>query len=158
MKKHARRKKLIKPGLQLKLAGAFMATALAATLVQAVTLNRTITLMAEYLPNDSELFLRLWPEFFTTNVLLTLLLIVLTVYGVGVAITHQIAGPLYRMEIYLRAVKSGEATEACRLRRNDQLHEFCDLLNEATAPLREDARRPQTPADEAAEEPAREAA
>lgn len=136
MQKQTRKKKLVKSGLQLKVVGAFMATAFAATLVQAVTLDLTMRRVSAYLPNDAELFRTVWPQYFTTNVLLTLLLLALTVFGVGVAITHKVAGPLHSMERYLRELRAGRAQAPCHLRKGDQLHEFCELLNEATAPLR----------------------
>jgi len=67
---------------------------------------------------------------------LTAGLLLFMVLGVGIAITHKIAGPLHRFEIYLRALKSGQTSAPCKLRNSDQLQDFCQLLNEATEPLR----------------------
>lgn len=136
MTKHNRKKKLIKPALQLKLAGIFMGAALAVVSIQAYTLNKTTLALASYLPNDQELFRKLWPDYFLQNTALAGLLILVAMFGVGVAVTFRIAGPLYRFERYLRDLRDGTETGPCNLRANDDLKEFCDLLNEATAPVR----------------------
>jgi hypothetical protein len=140
---HPRKKKLIKPGIQLKVAGVFMGIALGATLVQAFTFNRTMLKVARLLPHDQEIFEQIWPGLFRSSVLLTALVIVLATYCVGVALTHKLFGPIYRFEQYLRSLKSGGATRPCTLRQGDYLQEFCGLLNDATAPLR-GGRNPET--------------
>ncbi len=136
MHKHARKKKLIKPGLQLRMAAIFTVTALAAIVIQAFTLHRSMMKVAEFMPNDGDLLRKIWPEVFRSSVTLTAVLIVLTVYLVGVTITHSLAGPIYRFEEYLRSLLAGRSTEPCKLRKSDQLQELCTLLNDATAPLR----------------------
>jgi hypothetical protein len=55
---------------------------------------------------------------------------------VGVLSTFRIAGPIYRFEQYLRQVVKGEAEGPCRIRDGDELWDLCDLINQATAPLR----------------------
>ena len=140
MPRYPRKNKLIKPALQLRLAAVFLCTALAATCVQALTLNRTVERLASYLPNDSELFLLLWPGFFRSSFLFTALLLALTVYLVGVTVTHKLFGPIHRFELYLQDLRDGKSTEPCRLRKGDDLQDFCALLNDATAPLRERAK------------------
>jgi len=114
---YPRKKKLIKPGLQLKLAGMFIAIALGATFVQAVTFNRTMMRVAHLLPNDQEIFERIWPDLFRSSVLLTSLVIVLAIYCVGVALTHKLFGPIYRFEKYLRELKAGTASRPCSCAR-----------------------------------------
>ena len=61
-------------------------------------------------------------------------------FCVGVVVTFRFAGPIYRFEKYLKALARGEQVEECRIRKGDELQEFCKLLNEATAPLRSRAR------------------
>jgi hypothetical protein len=133
---YPRKKKLIKPSVQLKVAGVFMGIALGATLVQAVTFHRTMMKVATLLPNDQEIFESIWPGLFRSSVLLTSLVIVLATYCVGVALTHRLFGPIYRFEQYLRSLKSGGATRPCTLRKGDFLQDFCELLNDTTGPLR----------------------
>ena len=136
MKRHPRKIKLVMPAFQLKLASVFLVTALVATAVQAITLHRTVMKLAPLLPTDGGLLATIWPEQLVQSTLLTASLLLFMILGVGIAITHKIAGPLHRFEIYLRALKSDQASEPCKLRDTDQLQDFCQLLNEATEPLR----------------------
>ena len=55
---------------------------------------------------------------------------------VGILSTFRIAGPVYRFEQYLKEVARGEVSDPCRIRDGDELWDLCDLINEATAPLR----------------------
>jgi hypothetical protein len=55
---------------------------------------------------------------------------------VGILATFLVAGPLYRFEQFLRASLNGENPPDCRLRKGDELSEFCGLLNDATRHLR----------------------
>ncbi len=142
MHKHSRKKKLIKPALQLRLAAIFTVTALAAVIIQAFTLHRSMMKVAEFMPNDGDLLRKIWPEVFRSSVTLTAILIVLTVYLVGVTITHSLAGPIFRFEEYLRGLRAGRSTEPCKLRKGDQLQELCSLLNDATASLRGKSDQP----------------
>jgi hypothetical protein len=57
----------------------------------------------------------------------------------GILSTFRIAGPIYRFEQYLKQVARGEVTDPCRIRDGDELWDLCDLINEATAPLRHKA-------------------
>jgi hypothetical protein len=113
-----------------------MGIALAATLIQAITFNYTMMKVAHLLPYDQEIFEQIWPGLFRSSVLLTALVIVLATYCVGVALTHRLFGPIYRFEQYLKGLKSGAATRPCILRKGDYLQDFCELLNDTTAPLR----------------------
>ena len=57
-------------------------------------------------------------------------------FAVGVLITFRVAGPVYRLERFLSEVLRGEKPADCRLRKGDELHELCALMNRATAGLR----------------------
>jgi signal peptidase II len=136
MTKHKRRIKLIQPRLQLRLILSFLGvTALALTL-QFILFTSTLTRLASELPEDGPLLLELVPEhvlavlFISTGVLLPL------TFFVGVLVTFRIAGPLYRFELFLKDVIRGSEPADCRLRKGDELKGLCELLNEATAPLR----------------------
>lgn len=68
----------------------------------------------------------------------------------GVASTHKIVGPLYRFRVYLTALARGESPEPCRIRKDDELQDLCELLNRATEPLRHVQRVPDAARKEAA--------
>ena len=65
----------------------------------------------------------------------------------GILLTHRIAGPIYRFTSFLKGVNRGQHPDICRIRPNDELHDFCALLNETTAPLR-DKHQDEEAADE----------
>ena len=56
--------------------------------------------------------------------------------AIGILVTFRIAGPLYRFERFLELVIRGEQVGPCKLRNGDELQDLCDLINEATRPLR----------------------
>lgn len=137
---YSRKKKLINPRLQLRLVAIFLCAAGLAVQVEAVLIALTLSRLSRELPNDGAVLLELLPEFVRTNLVLTFLLLTPLMIGVGIVATFKIAGPLYRFEQFLRAVRDGQQTEPCRLRKGDELQHICTLLNEVTAPLRERAR------------------
>ena len=65
---------------------------------------------------------------------------------VGVLTTFRIAGPVYRFEQFLAAVRRGERPSDFHLRKGDELTDLAALINEATGPLREPP--PQRPTNE----------
>jgi hypothetical protein len=58
---------------------------------------------------------------------------------VGLVTTFRFFGPLHRFRVYLARLARGDRPDACRIRREDELQDLCELLNRATAPLRADA-------------------
>lgn len=133
---HSRKKKLIRPGLQLRLVLTFLCAAALSVQAQAIMLAFTLSRLADYMPSDGARVLEQLPEFIVENVLLGLAILVPVTLGVGLFATFRIAGPIYRFEQFLRAVRDGQQVEPCRLRKGDELMDLCELLNEVTAPLR----------------------
>ena len=134
-----RKKKLINPGLQLRLVAIFLCSAALAVQAEAILITYTLTKLAEEMPNDGSVLLTQLPEFVRTNLLLTFALLAPLTLGVGIVATFRVAGPLYRFEQFLQAIKEGRQVDPCKLRKGDELHGFCTLLNDVTAPLREKA-------------------
>lgn len=72
-------------------------------------------------------------------------------FAIGVLMTFRIVGPIYRLETYLLQLMRDEDIGPCRLRAKDELHDFCDVLNEAVERLRNSAREmPESPAEQPA--------
>ena len=155
--------KLIQPRLQLRLILSFFAISLLALLLQLLLFVCSLAELASELPVEGPLVLeRIAPHVISIFLFTVAALVPLTLI-VGILLTFRIAGPLYHFEKFLGQVIRGEKPADCRLRKGDQLLEFCDLLNRATAPLRgrdEDAppapSEAQIPGDEPA--PSRERA
>lgn len=150
MAQYRRKKKLVNPQLQLKLVLFFMTCAGVAVFVQAILLTRTLSGLAQELPSDGQMVQDMIPAMLGSNLFLTFLLLLPTMFVLGVLATFRIAGPLYRFEQHLKALAAGEHPGPCRLREGDELQDVCDLINAAVVRLRSDA-------DASAAEPDRDA-
>lgn len=154
MPPYKRKIRLVRPKLQLRLVLTFLGLSALALALQFVMLAALLSDVAADLPADGPVLLEqlpnrlLWVLAFSFGVCLPL------TFCVGVVVTFRFAGPIYRFEKYLEGLARGEQVDECRLRRGDELQEFCALLNRATAKLRvEPHAEPVEPArslDEAA--------
>ena len=133
MQKSTRKKKLINSGLQLRMLVVFLSLSVASALFQVVLLNRSVLSMSSKLTRDSAVVSEMLPGMLTTNLLLTLGVLVPLTMVIGVLATHRIAGPAYRMTQYCKGIAQGEPPTTCRIRKNDELHELCAALNSAFA-------------------------
>jgi len=140
-----RRKKLIEPRLQLRFSLAFLSTALVLVMVQAITISFLLQRIADGLPNDGMLLQSKLPGILLASFVVTLVLLAPLSLAIGVRMTFPIVGPMYRFRVFLRQIVNGENPGPCRIREGDELQDFCALLNEATAPLREPAEGPTSP-------------
>lgn len=137
--KHPRRKKLINPSLQLKLTGALISMACLAVLFQVFLFNRTMLTIAREVGELDGLLMAQLPGIMRTNVGLMLVVMLPLMFYVGVVLTHRIAGPAYRMEVYLRELADGgDPGVPCSIRQGDELSSLCDALNQAVARLNEE--------------------
>ena len=59
----------------------------------------------------------------------------------GIVLTHKVAGPLYKMSLYLDAIRDGKLGRVTPLRRGDQLVEFFTHFQQAHEALRNGAER-----------------
>lgn len=80
--------------------------------------------------------LAILPATIYTN-LITLGLITLASIFVVLFISHKLAGPLFRFEKELKEIGEGDLTKRIRLRKEDQLAEMAESLNEMSARLHE---------------------
>lgn len=130
--RHRRRFRIIRPRLQLRLIGSFFGIAALALLLQYLAFLWMVADAAVDMPAVAAAVAAnaAWVLAGSFALLLPLTLLV------GVLMTHRIAGPVYRLETFLKQVESGEAREDCRLRKGDELQELCALVNQATAARR----------------------
>jgi hypothetical protein len=136
MKRNLRRRKLIEPRIQLKFAAIFLTTAFVAVLSQVIMIGFMVGKAATALPRDGALLTSHLPEILRNCFLLTTVFLVPLTLVIGINSTHKIVGPLYRFRIYLNEIAAGKNPRPCKIRTGDELHDFCDLLNRATEPLR----------------------
>jgi len=131
-----RKKKLIEPRIQKRFVLIFLSATALAILVQAMVVSHLLLRVADRLPNDGvELKAELLGTLASALTFTLLLLTPLTLI-VGIASTHKVVGPLYRFRVYLTQLAAGERPQPCRIREDDELQDFCELLNRATEPLR----------------------
>ena len=141
-KSDRRRIKLIKPGLQLRLTGVFLGLSGLGFLLQALHVGLRLSEVSGHLPHDGTFLMSMLPELPIEILLFSFGMLMPLTLAVGVLITFRIAGPIYRFEQFLQAVKSGKQIGPCKLRTGDELQELCQLINEVTEPLRQSVREP----------------
>lgn len=134
-----RRRKLIKPGLQLSLVGAFGGVAILAMLLQFLMMGFLLIRAASMLDGSGGELASQVPPALLTVLALSLLILAPLFVGIGVLLTFRVAGPVYRFEQFLAAVARGEQSEPCRIRAKDKLQSLCEAINLATEPLRRQA-------------------
>ncbi|TDJ66240.1 MAG: hypothetical protein E2O39_16830 [Planctomycetota bacterium] len=136
MARYKRKIKLIKPRFQLKLTMVFVGFSALSLLLQFVLFTSSLTEAALVLPQDGAILMEQTSALLMKVILTSCLLFLPLIFMVGILTTFKIAGPLYHFEQFLNAVHRGEKPADCKLRSGDDLHDFCDLLNRVTAPLR----------------------
>lgn len=141
-----RRRILVLPRLQGRLVAAFLSAACISTVVQMLLLNLALTTLANEAPAARGPLLAATPDILRTQILLTFCLMVPLVIAVGLMETFRVAGPLYRIEQYLRDVVAGGHPEPCKLRADDELQDLCRLVNAATQPAARATEVPAPPA------------
>lgn len=134
--KYKRRKKLIKPGFQLRLTFIFVGLSALSLLLQFLLFQSALTRAALELPNDSSVLMGATSGVLREVLLVSFLAFLPLTFLVGVMTTFRIAGPVYRFEQFLKAVCRGERPRDFRLRKGDKLTDLAALINEATRPLR----------------------
>ena len=142
--RHKRRIKLILPRLQLRLTLTFLGFAALGFLVQFLLVLAGLPGLAAKLPNDSQPMLEGMQALLLRSFVISLLVFGPILFWVGVLSTFRLAGPIYRFRVFLGQVMRGEHPGECRIRKKDQLQDFCTLLNEVTAPLRAQSLDPDS--------------
>jgi hypothetical protein len=147
---HPRRIKLIKPLLQLKFVGVFAGVSALGFLLQSLHVGLRLSELAASLPEGGSYLVAVMPELPIEILLVSFGMLLPLTVAVGILVTFRIAGPVYRFETYLKAVLRGEETDLCRIRKGDEFHELCELINEVTAAQRERnaAKDDKAPAEE----------
>ena len=128
---HKRSIKLIQPGLQMRMVGAFLGLSVLGLLTQVLMLGAQLTTTATEMPSGGLYLASELPGMLIQSLLLSFLVLLPAVLLIGIRVTFKIAGPLHRFERYLEDIRKGEWPEPCRIRESDQLQDFCGLLNAA---------------------------
>ena len=150
-----RRKKIIDPGLQLRI-GVIFLFVLVSTLVFFAA--RMSIAVAQYGERGAQELFANFGDVLRTELLISAALGAAITMAVAVAVTFRLAGPVYRMCQFLKGVNAGTETADCRLRKGDAFQDLCTLINEATQDRRARNAADVCEATEQVEPPAREGA
>ena len=150
-----RRRKLIKPSLQLRMTGIFLGISLLCFLLQLALVGLALADVANELPSGNAALAASIPSTLGRVLLVSLVVFLPLMVLVGVSVTFRIAGPVYRFEQYLRGVTEGTETGPCRIRKGDELQDLCELITVATEPIRARNLEQRDSAGPAAEDPGR---
>lgn len=131
-----RTRKLVDLRLQILLTSWFLGVSALSTVLGFFAVSARASRLALELPNDGALFMQGWAQLVTPTMLGVLGLSLSLTLVTGIVVIHRVAGPLYRMRRFLEQVARGERPADCSLRTRDELKDFCESLNRATAPLR----------------------
>ena len=132
-----RLRKLIIPGLQLRLSVWFGCIAAIALGVQFILVSGAMSEVALKLPGDAAKNFDLVSEAYNEVFFLSLGIVLPLALMTGILATFRIAGPVYGLATFFKAVLKGDQTSICMLRKGDEMKELCDLANEVTLPMRE---------------------
>lgn len=134
-----RRQKLIKPGIQLRLGGIFAGVSVLCLLIQWLLFSSLLANAAHQMPVGGDYLLDLIPALLFRSILFSVVIALPLTMVAGVRSTFNITGPIHRFEVYLREVIRGTQLGPCKIRKGDALQDLCDLINEATEPVRRHA-------------------
>jgi hypothetical protein len=109
------------------------------TLVSVVSLTR----MAHSLPSDGKVLHGMIVGMLTRDFLLAFVITVPAFGLLAAAAFMRVVGPVHRMRTFLQGVVDGRETEPCRLRKGDEFQDICELINQATEPMRARSKDPE---------------
>ncbi|MCB2193544.1 MAG: hypothetical protein KQI62_18360 [Deltaproteobacteria bacterium] len=69
--------------------------------------------------------------------IVVVLSVLLIIYWVALFVSHRMGGPLYRMEMAFKDMAQGRLNQQVSLRRNDQLQQEAQALNQGVSGMRE---------------------
>lgn len=131
-----RRVKLIDKPLQLQMVGAFLSVGALAGLFQLAVMGNAMLTLSNDIGARAEPLMEFAPLYLARTLVITLILVMPASFGLGIHITHHVAGPAYRMRMYLEEVaRRGAPDRPCKVRDKDELQDVCALLNDAIGAL-----------------------
>lgn len=125
---------LINPAFQLKFSAFIAFIIIGVSLIYPFIL---LKLMDEFIIKQGGIN----PEIFESRQSLILLLIgwqigyTITMFIICIFFSHKVAGPLYKLNLYLRKIANNEQVDIIRFRKNDYFPELADSYNAAIKTL-----------------------
>jgi len=129
--KYRRTQYIVRKGFQLKYIGLILAVVLISSFIVGYTIyyNSWVLLgnsLANVYPQG-----RLAAIFHSVNIKLVINIFFVTILciGIGIITSHQIAGPIYRIIIFVNGLTKGDCARRLHLRKGDDLQDLADALN-----------------------------
>jgi hypothetical protein len=116
---------------------AFLGVAATTLLLQFALFASVLAGVAAELPQDGAALLERTTALSSTILLVSFGVLLPLCFFVGVLVTFRVAGPLYRFEKHLDAMARGFDPGPCRIRKGDELQDFCLSFNRALDRMRE---------------------
>ena len=129
--KSRRKRKLVRPDLPVRGILFALGLALGTVVVQAITMTFVLHRVATKAPNDGPAILQELPGLSTWSAIATFVLLAPMVLALTLNATHRFAGPIFRIEQYLKAVVDGRDPGELKLRSGDKLQDVAELVAEA---------------------------
>ena len=104
-KKLRRKVRLIRPNLQLRMTLTFVWLSALSLLLQYILFMSTLTKAALGLPNDGTVFLEQVNGILFGMLVASFGVLLPLTFGIGVILTHKIAGPVHRMQVFLNQAR-----------------------------------------------------
>ncbi|MEM1451797.1 MAG: hypothetical protein AAF726_16095 [Planctomycetota bacterium] len=128
---HKRKRKLVNKPLQIKLIATFTVIGATCALFQVVLVNFGLLEVAKSISAGGSELLEETRWMMLRVTAWTLGALVPLMACIGIAATHRIAGPAYRMTMHLQDIADGGPVRPCKIRKDDEMHELCEALNAA---------------------------
>lgn len=142
MAKFKRRIKLVDPKLQIQLTMTFVGLSALGLVMQFILFQSSLSQLSAELPNDGNQVMEAVNGILPGVFGITMLVILPLTYAVGVLSTFRIAGPVYRLKLFLREIREKGYEEPCRLRDGDKLQDLADEISETVEFLIDHQQRP----------------
>lgn len=142
--RHQRRNFLVNPRFQLRFAFFMSSWVIGLSLMFPMLLNEAFSIITELVirdPRGPEVaqVLAAKQDLFR-NLYIFESIFVLVVFFLGIFMSHRIAGPLYKLDQYLReAARTGHLKPTLRFRSGDNFMELAESYNEMVAALQPEA-------------------
>ena len=131
----SRTNKVPKPWLQFKLIQPFLATAVICIVVQYGVVQFGLNALVMDEPSGAELRDKA-SAVTLSSLYITLAVAIPLIFALGTFFTFRIVGPIYCLEKYLKSIISGQRPGDWHVRKEDELQDLCDLLNQAMEVIR----------------------
>lgn len=135
--KNRRRRKLIRPDIQIRGITFALLLALGTVTIQSIALMVILNQVAVAAPTDGPAILQALPRLLALSAAVSFALLTPLILALTLNESHRVAGPIYRIEQHLRAHLNGEATGPLQLRRRDQLKDVAELVERTVDQARE---------------------